>query len=91
MNNFTQNYKLILNELQKNCSQIESFKQIRKPKLSNLELVSLNLTEEYMSINTELQLFRLIKDTELEGKIERSVYNKRRRILYITWKRLENV
>ena len=81
MNNFIQNYKLILKELQKNCIHIESFYQIRKPKLSNLELVSLNLTGEYMSINTELQLFRLIKDTELDGKIERSVYNRRRRIL----------
>ena len=31
--------------------------------------------------NTELQLFRVIKETYLETKIERSVYNKRRRKL----------
>lgn len=35
-----------------------------------------------MSINTELQLFRCVSGTELEGKIERSVYNKRKRNLF---------
>ena len=82
MNNFIQNYKTILKELTKTCLNIESFQQIRKPKLSNIELVALNLTAEYMSIGSELQLFRYMKGTELEGKIERSVYNKRKRKLF---------
>lgn len=82
MNNLTQNYEIILNTLQNTCSSIECSKQIRKPKLSNLELVALNLTAEYMSINTELQLFRCLKQTYLENKIERSVYNKRKRKLF---------
>lgn len=82
MNNLIQNYKIILKELTNNCSHIESYKQIRIPKLSDLELVALNITAEYMSINTELQLFRCISGTELEGKIERSVYNKRKRNLF---------
>jgi hypothetical protein len=81
MNNLVQNYKIILEKLTKNCSNIEYFSQIRKPKLSNLELVAINLTAEYISYNSELQLFRAIKGTELENKIERSVYNKRRRKL----------
>ncbi|MDR2511698.1 MAG: hypothetical protein LBC89_04475 [Bacteroidales bacterium] len=81
MNNLVQNYKKILEELTKNRSHIESFLQIRQPKLSNLEFVALNLTSEYMSYNTELQLFIVIKGTELDGKIERSNYNKRRRKL----------
>ena len=81
MNNLIQNYEIILNELTKTCSHIESFSQIRQPKLSNIELVALNLTAEYMLHNTELQLFRAIKGTCLEDKIERSVYNKRRRKL----------
>lgn len=81
MNNLVQNYKIILKELTKNCSNIESFTQIRQPKLSNLELVALILTSEYMSYNSELQLFRAISGTELGTKIERSVYNKRRRKL----------
>ena len=85
MNNLIQNYKIILKELTNTCSHIKSKKQIRVPKLSDLELVSLNITAEYMSINSELQLFRILAGTELESKIERSIYNKRRRklLLYI--------
>ncbi|KAA6327598.1 hypothetical protein EZS27_023432 [termite gut metagenome] len=59
-----------------------SFKQIRQPKLSDLELVALNLTAEYMSYNSELHIFRIIKETYLDVKIERSIYNKRRRKLF---------
>jgi len=81
MNNLVQSYKIILEKLTENCSHIESFSQVRQPKLSNLEIVALNITAEYMSYNSELQLFRAIKGTELENKIERSVYNKRRRKL----------
>ena len=43
--------------------------------MSDLELVALNITAEHMSINSELQLFRCISGTDLDGKIERSVYN----------------
>lgn len=82
MNNLIQRYEIILNTLQKKCSHISCFTQIRKPKLSNLELVALNLTAEFMSINTELQLFRELKHTYLEPKIERTVYNKRKRKLF---------
>lgn len=59
--------------------QIHSPKQIRRPRISDLELVALNIAAEYMLINFELQLFRCISGTNLGGKIERSVYNKRRR------------
>ena len=51
----------------KYCSHIESFSQVRQPKLSNLAIVAINITAEYMSYNSELQLFRAIKGTELEG------------------------
>ena len=78
MNNLTQNYEIILSEFTKICSHIESFLQIRQPKLFNLELISFNITAEYISYNTELQLFRAIKRTFLEDKIERSGYNKRK-------------
>ncbi|OAV69296.1 hypothetical protein Barb4_01784 [Bacteroidales bacterium Barb4] len=64
------------------CLDITSFKQIRQPKLSDLELVALNLTARYMSFNSELQLFRVIKGTCLDNKIDRSVYNRRRRKLF---------
>ena len=82
MNNLIQNYKIILKELTKNCNHIKTNRQIRLPKMSDLELVALNITAEYMSINSELQLFRCISGTVLDGKIERSVYNKRRRKLF---------
>ena len=82
MNNLIQNYEIILKELTATCKHIKSNKQIRLPKMSDLELVALNITAEYMSINSELQLFRCISGTDLDGKIERSVYNKRRRRLF---------
>ena len=82
MNNLIQNYEIILNGLTKSCHHIKSAKQIRVPKLSDLELIALNITAEYISISSELQLFRCISGTDLDGKIERSVYNKRRRNLF---------
>src|SRR5690606_31159500 len=82
MNNLIQNYEIILKELTTTCKHIATTKQIRLPKMSDLELVALNITAEYMSINSELQLFRCILGTDLDGKIERSVYNKRRRKLF---------
>ncbi|MDR2683900.1 MAG: hypothetical protein LBB53_00780 [Prevotellaceae bacterium] len=41
MNNLIQNYELILKVLQTNCTNIESFKQIKTLKLPNLELAAL--------------------------------------------------
>jgi len=82
MHNLIQSYKLILIELQKmNIVENSYFKPI-KPKMSDLELVSLNVTAEYLSIDSEYQLFRQLIGTELENKIERSVYNKRKRKLF---------
>ena len=81
MNNLIQNYNIILKELTNTCKHITTTKQIRLPKMSDLELVALNVTAEYMSINSEFQLFRCMSGTDLDGKIERSVYNKRKRKL----------
>ncbi|OAV68338.1 hypothetical protein Barb6XT_01057 [Bacteroidales bacterium Barb6XT] len=74
MNNLIQNYELILKELTTICLNITSFKQIRQLKSSDFESVTLNLTVRYMSFNSELQLFRVIKGTCLDNKIDRSVY-----------------
>jgi len=82
MNNFIQNYKIILENLQTLDINYDVFLQIRTPKLSNLELVAMNFTAEYMGIDSECQLFRCIANTELAPLIERSVYNKRRRNLF---------
>lgn len=82
MNNLIQNYKIILRELVNTCQNIKTSTKIRMPKLSDMELVALNITSEYMSIWSELQPFRRLKDSELEYRIERSVYNKRKRALF---------
>ncbi len=81
MNNFIQNYEIILENIKKHDFNFD-FIQIRKPKLSNFELIAMNLTAEFMGINSECQLFRDISNTYLASKIERSVYNRRKRGLF---------
>ncbi len=82
MNNFIQNYEIILKHLQSLNVSFDSPLQIRKPKLGNLELIAMNLTAEFMGIHSECQLFRDIKNTYLDELIERSVYNRRKRALF---------
>lgn len=90
MSNFIQNYEIILKHLKSLNISLDSFQQIRKPKLGNLELIAMNLTAEYMGINSELKLFRDIKNTPLEELIERSVYKRRKRNLFFQIERIRN-
>lgn len=82
MSNLEASYKLIFKELSK-ISDTENFyfKPI-KPKLSDLELISLIVLAEFKSIDSEHQLFREIKGWKIETIIERSVYNRRKRKLF---------
>lgn len=82
MSNLEASYNLILRELRK-ISEFDNlyFKPV-KPKLSDLELISLMILAEFKSIDSEYQLFREIKGFEIETKIERSVYNRRKRKLF---------
>lgn len=73
--NFEASYKLILNELRKITKKDDFYFKPIKPKLSDIELISLIILAEYKSIDCEHQLFRELKGTVLENKIERSVYN----------------
>lgn len=82
MSNFEASYKIVLNELQKISSSENFYYKPIKPKLSDLELISLIILAEYKSIDSEHQLFRDLKGTSLESKIERSVYNRRKRKLF---------
>lgn len=82
MNNFIRSYKIILHHLEELQINATLFKQIRPPKLSNIELVAMNFTAEYMGIDSECQLFRTIEYTYLEPLIDRSVYNRRKRKLF---------
>jgi len=80
MNNFGANYDKNSEGLQY-ITEKESFvKQIRKPKLKDIELIAMNLIAEYLSIDSKCQLFRIIPEF-LKDKIERSVYNRRKRKL----------
>ena len=82
MSNLEASYKLILNELRKISNSDNFYFKPITPKLSDIELISLILLAEYKSIDSECQLFREIKGFDIESKIERSVYNKRKRKLF---------
>ncbi|PQB03277.1 IS982 family transposase [Polaribacter filamentus] len=81
MNNFRANYNKILEVLATITEKEQFLRQNRKPKLKDIELIAMNLTAEYMGIDSECQLFRDIPEY-LFAKIERSVYNKRKRKLF---------
>ncbi|RED50106.1 IS982 family transposase [Seonamhaeicola aphaedonensis] len=80
MNNLNAIYERILEVLQNISEQQLIACQRRQPKMTDLELVSLSLTSEYLGIDSENDLFRKLPKTLL-AKIERSVYNRRRRRL----------
>jgi len=82
MHNFEASYKLILNELRKILPEDNFYYKPIRPKLSDIELISLIILAEYQSVDSEYQLFRILVGTSLEGKIERSVYNRRKRKLF---------
>lgn len=81
MNNFSANYAKILETLQQVESKMNFLNQKRKPKLSDIELISIDLTSEFMGIDSERDLFRKLP-TSLTSKIERSVFNRRKRALF---------
>ena len=54
----------------------------RKCKMSDLEIVALSLTAEFMSIDSENSLFKEINNQQIPNLIERSQFNKRRRKLF---------
>ena len=80
MNNLNENYERILEVLQKISKDQLLAYQRRQPKMSDLELISLSLTAEFMGIDSENDLFRKLPKI-IFSKIERSVYNRRRRKL----------
>ncbi|MFC6876061.1 IS982 family transposase, partial [Flavobacterium myungsuense] len=55
----------------------------RKQKMTDLEVVALSLTAEFMSIDSENSLFKEINSKQISNLIERSQFNKRRRKLFL--------
>ncbi|MEW7368899.1 IS982 family transposase, partial [Elizabethkingia anophelis] len=80
MNNLNANYERILEVLREISNENLLSYQRRIPKLKDLELISLALTAEFMGIDSENHLFRHIPET-IRQKIDRSVYNRRKRRL----------
>ena len=83
MSNIAKNYHKVLEVLSSlNIENTHRPKVGRPPKMSDTEVIALSLTAEYMSIDSENNLFEHIDDTLIENLIERSQYNKRRRSLF---------
>ena len=78
MNNFITKYEKILEILKQFETKSNFLNQIRCPRLSDIELIALDLTAESLNIDSEYQLFRTLPSS-LSSRIERSVYNRRRR------------
>jgi len=81
MHNFKANYEIILKVLKQISEDTLLPYQRRKPMLSDIEVVSINLAAEYLGIDSECDLFRKLPP-ELSSNIDRSVYNRRRRRLF---------
>lgn len=81
MSNFTANYEKILETLQSIEIRMNFLNQIRKPKLSDIKLIAIDLTSEFLGIDSERDLFRK-RPIDLLSKVERSVYNRNKRRLF---------
>ncbi|MDR2275467.1 MAG: transposase [Sphingobacterium sp.] len=80
MNNLRANYERILEVLRKISTERQLSIQLRPPTMSDLEVISLSLTAEYMDIDSENDLFRKLPSC-LRSKIDCTVYNRRKRRL----------
>lgn len=80
MSNLQSVYSKILGLLHEIEKQDNFLNQIRIPKLSDKELIALSLAAESLGIDSEHFLFKQLPNN-VEGKIERSVYNRRIRRL----------
>jgi hypothetical protein len=84
MSNIVKNYFKILEVISSlNCVSELKKGAGRKSKMSDLEVVALSLTAEFMSIDSENSLFKQISQLEIPNLIERSQFNKRRRMLFL--------
>jgi hypothetical protein len=84
MSNIVKNYFGVLEVISSLNCELESKSGIgRKYKMSDLEVVALSLTAEFMSIDSENSLFKQVTSNEIPNLIERSQFNKRRRKLFL--------
>ena len=84
MSNIVKNYFRVLEVISSlNCDLECKNRAGRKDKMSDLEVVALSLTAEFMSIDSENSLFNQLKNGQISNLIERSQFNKRRRKLFL--------
>ena len=84
MANIVKNYFRVLEIISSLNCKLEYKSDVgRKQKMSDLEVVALSLTAEFMSIDSENSLFKEINSKEISNLIERSQFNKRRRKLFL--------
>ena len=83
MSNIVKNYNKILEVINLlEMPQNQAIRAGRKNKMSDIEVVALSLTAEFMSIDSETSLFNQLENGQIINLIERSQYNKRRRKLF---------
>src|SRR5690606_27068323 len=84
MSNIAKNYFRVLEVVSSlNCGPEFKSGVGRKEKMSDIEVVALSLTAEFMSIDSENSLFKQIDTAAIPNLIERSQFNKRRRKLFL--------
>ena len=83
MSNIVKNYFRVLEVISSLNCELEYKSDVgRKRKMSNLKVIALSLTAEFMSIDSENSLFKEINKQQIPNLIERSQFNKRRRKLF---------
>ena len=84
MTNIVKNYFRVLEVISSLNFELD-FKSgiVRKQKMSDIEVVALSLTAEFMSIDSENSLFKQLLPGEISNLIERSQFNKRRKKLFL--------
>jgi len=81
MSNLESSYTKILSVLQQLNNESNFLNQRRTPKLSDIELIALVITADYLGVDSERELFRRLPDT-LTERIHRTVYHRRRKRLF---------
>ena len=83
MSNIVKNYLRVLEVISSLNCELEFKSGVgAKVKMSDIEVVALSLTSEYMSIDSENDLFKQLVNSSIPNLIERSQFNKRHRKLF---------
>ena len=84
MSKIVKNYLRVLEVISSFDFDLDSKSSVgRKSKMSDLEVIALSLTAEFMSIDSENSLFKQLTSNQIPHLIERSQFNKRRRKLFL--------